>query len=69
MFWVFVAMIIVIPTATALAIGFLSFRGQRRPPALPYRCQRCGVAFTRAAHRGFPTACPRCHARNWNERA
>lgn len=52
-----------VPFVLAIAFGALAFRGMTR---LVYRCRRCGRDFTRPSHHRFPTACTRCHARDWN---
>jgi len=60
---VVILVIVGIPFAIALFLGVAAFR---QVETLLYRCQRCGHEFGRPAHRAFPRACPRCHARDWN---
>jgi Zn finger protein HypA/HybF involved in hydrogenase expression len=55
--------IFVIPLAVVALVGMMAFR---RVTPLVYHCRRCQRDFQRAAHRAFPTACPRCRARDWN---
>jgi Zn finger protein HypA/HybF involved in hydrogenase expression len=52
-----------IPVCLAVLIGTRAFHSM---VPLVFRCRRCDRDFLRKAHRRFPTACPRCHARNWN---
>jgi len=65
-FGILVVMILVIGGSVAAFFGLFAFRGPKRPPPLIFRCRRCAGEFRRAAHRDFPTVCPRCHARDWN---
>jgi len=55
-------MVIFAPSCIALLLGLLSFR---REPPLVFLCTSCTHMFRRAAHKRFPRACPRCHARDW----
>lgn len=61
--WLVVVVVVVIPLAVAVLLGLVTFR---RITPLAYRCQRCGRDFVRPPFRGFPTACGRCSARDWN---
>ena len=61
--WVVVVVLFLLPVCIAVFLGVMAFR---RMTPLVYRCRRCDRDFCRAAHRKFPTACPRCQARDWN---
>lgn len=61
-----VLLMIVLPGAVIALFGILAFR---TVTPLAYHCGRCDRSFTRASHRGFPTECPRCHSRAWNDAA
>jgi hypothetical protein len=52
-----------LPVVITLFLGVTAFR---RATPLVFRCRRCDRYFYRAPYRNFPTACPRCHARDWN---
>jgi len=58
-----VLVVIVIPTCIAVLIGTRVFQGMT---PLVFRCGRCHREFRRPPYRRFPTACPLCHARDWN---
>jgi hypothetical protein len=58
-----VLVVIVIPVCIAVLIGTRAFQGMT---PLVFRCLRCQREFLRKPYRSFPTACPRCHARDWN---
>jgi len=60
---ILVLVIIVMPvTVTFLLTLFL----HKSVENFAYHCRRCDADFRRKAHLPFPTACPRCHARDWN---
>ncbi len=52
-----------LPLLLAALFGVFAFKGVR---PMVYRCQRCAAEFRRPARRGFPEACPRCGASDWN---
>ncbi len=56
-------LIVGLPLLLALVFGLFAFKGVR---PMVYRCLRCGHNFRRASHHGFPDACPRCGAGDWN---
>jgi hypothetical protein len=58
-----VLVVVVIPTCLAVLLGMRAFRGMT---PLAFHCRRCQQHFFRKPHRRFPTACPRCRARDWN---
>jgi len=60
---ILVLIIIVMPVCIAVLIGTRTFQGMT---PLVFRCSRCHREFLRKPYRRFPTACPLCHARNWN---
>jgi hypothetical protein len=60
---VLVLTIVVIPVCIAVLLGTRAFQGMT---PLVFHCRRCNREFLRRPHRSFPTACPLCHARNWN---
>ena len=59
-----VILMIVLPGAVIALFGVLAFR---TVTPLAYHCGRCARSFTRASHRGFPTACPLCRSHAWND--
>ncbi|HZJ67333.1 MAG TPA: hypothetical protein VFD36_27685 [Kofleriaceae bacterium] len=61
--WLLVLAMIAIPIAVGAFLGAMTFR---RMTPLVFRCRRCDREFHSPAHRSFPTACPRCRARDWN---
>ena len=61
-----VMLMIVLPGAVIALFGALAFR---TVTPLAYHCGCCDRSFTRPSHRGFPTKCPLCHSRAWNDGA
>lgn len=61
--WQVLVALIAIPIAVSAFLGAMTFR---RMTPLVFQCWRCKREFHSAAHRRFPTACPLCHARDWN---
>jgi len=55
--------VVVMPVCLAVLISMRAFYGMT---PLVFRCRRCNREFFRKPHLRFPTACPRCHARDWN---
>jgi hypothetical protein len=58
-------LLIILPSLVIALFGVFAFRAVT---PLAYRCRRCGGAFTRPSHRGFPTQCALCRSKAWNER-
>lgn len=52
-----------LPLLMAAFFGIFAFKGAR---PMVYRCRRCRAEFKRAGRRGYPDACPRCGADDWN---
>ena len=61
--WLIIVVLALIPVAGCALLGLATFR---RMTPLVFHCRRCQRDFTQRAHRPFPTACPRCHAQDWN---
>ncbi len=52
-----------LPLLMAVLFGIFAIRGVR---PMVYCCLRCGSQFRRPGRRGYPDACPRCGAADWN---
>jgi hypothetical protein len=61
--WQIIVVLALIPIGVSALLGIAAFRHMT---PLVFRCRRCQRDFTRAPHRGFPTACPHCRAQDWN---
>ena len=56
-------LLVAMPICLAVLFGLAAFRNEA---PLLFHCLRCDHYFPRKAHVAFPTACPRCRARDWN---
>lgn len=61
--WVLVLALVALP---ALVFALATRRAFHGIAPLVFHCRRCSGEFLRKPFRRFPTACPRCGARDWN---